>query len=102
MTENIRYTYIVQCADNTLYTGITTDLERRIIEHNTSPKWATYTKAKRPVTLVRSEPSQTRSQAAAKEHQIKKMRREQKLQLIHDWWLIIYHLIHLQKKRGGV
>lgn len=77
-----RYTYILQCADDTLYTGITIDLERRILEHNQSPKGATYTKTKRPVILVRSETHETRSQAASREYAIKKLTREQKLQLI--------------------
>ena len=80
----MRYTYILQCADNTLYTGITTDLERRVQEHNSSPKWATYTKAKRPVILVRSEKSNSRSEAAVREYAIKKLTREQKLTLIRN------------------
>ena len=46
------YTYIVQCADLSLYTGITTDLLRRIEEHNSSPNGARYTRARRPVQLV--------------------------------------------------
>lgn len=78
----MRYTYILQCADGTLYTGITTDLARRVHEHNHSPKGATYTKAKRPVTLVRSEASDTRSEASARECAIKKLTREQKITLI--------------------
>ena len=78
----MRYVYILQCADNTLYTGITTDLERRVIEHNTSPKWATYTKGKRPVMLIRSEQLSSRSDASAREYEIKKMTREQKIKLI--------------------
>ncbi len=78
----MRHTYIIQCADDTLYTGITTDLERRVHEHNTSPKWATYTKSKRPATLVRSQSAPDRSQASKQELAIKRMTREQKLQLI--------------------
>jgi len=78
----MRHTYIIQCADGTLYTGITTDLTRRVDEHNHSSKGAAYTRAKRPVTLVRSEASETRSQASAREYAIKKLTREQKLSLI--------------------
>lgn len=78
----MRYTYILRCADNTLYTGITTDLERRITEHNSSKKGATYTKAKRPVTLVWSEQSDSRSSASQREYEIKHLTREQKLALI--------------------
>lgn len=73
---------MVQCADNSLYAGVTTDIERRIFEHNADPKWAKYTKAKRPVVLVRSEEYETRSEACKKEWEIKHMTREQKLLLI--------------------
>lgn len=77
----MRYVYIVQCADNTLYTGITTNLERRIQEHNTSPKGAIYTRTKRPVKLVRSENHPDKSQASIREYQIKKLPRAQKIAL---------------------
>ena len=46
------FVYILECADGTLYTGITTDLERRLDEHNNSSKGAKYTRARRPVVLV--------------------------------------------------
>jgi putative endonuclease len=46
------FIYILKCSDNTLYTGITTDVDRRLSEHNTSPKSAKYTRARRPVQLV--------------------------------------------------
>ena len=49
------FVYIVKCADNTFYTGITTELERRIEEHNGSDKGAKYTRVRRPVSLVYSE-----------------------------------------------
>lgn len=78
----MRYTYILQCADDSLYTGVTTDLERRVAEHNSDPKWAKYTKAKRPVKLVWSETSETRSQACKKEREIKHLTKVQKQQLI--------------------
>ncbi len=78
----MRYVYIVKCADDSLYTGITTDLERRVVEHNVSPKGAAYTRAKRPVTLVRSEPAIDKSAASIREYQIKKYTRSKKLALI--------------------
>ncbi len=78
----MRYIYILQCADGTLYTGITNDLARRVSEHNHSPKGASYTKAKRPVTLVWSEQSENRSQASMREYAIKQLTREQKTTLI--------------------
>ena len=77
------YVYMVQCADNSLYTGITTELERRVKEHNESKKGAKYTKVRRPVYLVYSEKHPDRSTASKREYEIKKkMSREEKLKLI--------------------
>jgi len=77
------YIYIIQCADDTLYTGITTELERRIEEHNSSDKGAKYTRVRRPVTLVYSEEYPDRSAASKREYEIKKkMSRAEKLELI--------------------
>lgn len=77
------YVYIVECVDTTLYTGIATELERRIDEHNTSGKGAKYTRARRPVKLVYSEEYSDRSTASKREYEIKKkMSRIQKLKLI--------------------
>ena len=79
----IYHVYIVECADNTLYTGIATDLERRIEEHNSSEKGAKYTRTRRPVTLVYSEEHPDRSSASKREYEIKKkMNRAEKLVLI--------------------
>ena len=78
------YVYIVKCADATLYTGIATELERRIEEHNHSDKGAKYTRARRPVTLVYHETFEDRSTASKREYEIKKkMSRKQKLYLIN-------------------
>ena len=78
------YVYIVQCADATLYTGIATELERRVEEHNHSDKGAKYTRARRPVTLVYHETFEDRSTASKREYEIKKkMSRKQKLCLIN-------------------
>ena len=70
------------CADRSLYTGITTDLERRLQQHNSGRAGAKYTKARRPVKLVYSESAEGRSQAAKRESELKKLTRAQKLQLI--------------------
>ncbi len=79
------YVYIVKCADETLYTGIATELERRIDEHNSSDKGAKYTRIRRPVSLVYSEEYPDRSLASKREYEIKKkMSRVQKLKLIND------------------
>ena len=79
------FTYILQCSDTTLYTGITTDLERRVHEHNNSHKGAKYTKLRRPVTLVYSEIVENRSEASKREHAIKKLSRQEKLELIKNF-----------------
>jgi len=79
------YVYIVQCADATLYTGIATELARRVEEHNHSDKGAKYTRARRPVTLVYHETFENRSTASKREYEIKKrMSRSQKLKLINS------------------
>ncbi len=76
------YIYILECADNTFYTGITTDLERRVFEHNSSLLWAKYTKSRRPVTLIYSEKYENRSLASKREIEIKKLSKKQKNELI--------------------
>ncbi len=75
------YVYIVKCSDDSLYTGITTDIKRRIKEHNSSDKGAKYTRGRRPVVLIYSEKHKNRSQATKAEIDIKKMSREEKLGL---------------------
>jgi len=83
MKDNIYYVYIVKCADDTLYTGISTELTRRIEEHNVSEKGAKYTRVRRPVELVYSEEYPDRSSASKREYEIKKkMTRAEKLALI--------------------
>ncbi len=77
------YVYIVKCADDTLYTGIATDVQRRLDEHNSSDKGAKYTRNRRPVTLVYSEKYPDRSSASKREYLIKKkMNKAQKITLI--------------------
>ena len=77
------YVYIVECADKTLYTGIATELERRVEEHNNSEKGAKYTRVRRPVKLVYSEEYPDRSRASKREYEIKKkMNRAEKLKMI--------------------
>lgn len=78
------FVYIVRCSDDTLYTGITTDLARRIDEHNTSAKGARYTRARRPVELVYSEPCSDKSAALKREHALKRLERAAKLLLITE------------------
>lgn len=77
----MNYTYIVKCRDGSLYTGWTTDLERRIKEHN-SGKGAKYTKSRRPVALVYYETFDSKQEAMKREYAIKQLRRKDKLRLL--------------------
>lgn len=79
------FVYIVKCSDDTFYTGIAKELERRIEEHNGSDKGAKYTRVRRPVSLVYSEEYPDRSSASKREYEIKKkMNRADKLKLIES------------------
>lgn len=81
-THSMWHVYLLACADTTLYAGVTTDLSRRVAEHNGSPKGAKYTRVRRPVTLAYSESFETRSEACAREAAIKRLSRPEKLALI--------------------
>jgi putative endonuclease len=74
--------YIVECADRTLYTGITVNLTRRIKEHNNSKLGSKYTSARRPVKLVYAKKFRNRSTAAREEYRIKQLSKQEKLRLI--------------------
>jgi putative endonuclease len=76
------FVYILECCDHTYYTGITTDLHRRLDEHNNSPKGAKYTRARRPVKLLYSEECKDKSEASKREYFIKRLSREKKMELI--------------------
>ncbi len=73
------YVYVLECADETLYTGITTDPERRVREHNESAKGARYTRSRRPVSPVAVWPCEDRSQAASEEAAFKSLSRDEKI-----------------------
>ncbi len=75
------YVYILRCADDTLYTGYTKDLARRVQTHNEG-KGAKYTRARRPVTLAYHEVCRDKSEALRREAAIKKLTRAEKLDLI--------------------
>jgi len=81
-SHNVWYVYMVKCADDTLYTGIATDVLRRLQEHNESARGARYTRARRPVTLVYQEEVANRSEALKREHQVRKMNRQAKQELL--------------------
>ncbi|MEX1221697.1 MAG: GIY-YIG nuclease family protein [Idiomarina sp.] len=77
------YVYIVRCADESLYTGVTIDCDRRVHEHNNDSKLgARYTKTRRPVALVWQESWPDRSSAMRREAAIKRLTRQQKLRLV--------------------
>lgn len=76
------YIYILKCADKTLYTGITVDLNRRLTEHNDSKLGAKYTRMRRPVKLIYSKKFRNRSLASKEEVRIKNLSRKDKLELI--------------------
>lgn len=81
--EKSFFVYIVKCSDNSYYTGIATNLEKRIKEHNGLLKGgAKYTRGKGPVVLKHFEKFETRSQALKREAEIKKMERAEKQALI--------------------
>lgn len=77
----MNYTYIVECKDGTLYTGWTTDLQRRVKTHNAG-KGAKYTRSRLPVVLKYFESFQTKEEAMRREYEIKHLTRKQKQKLI--------------------
>ena len=78
------YVYIVECADGSLYTGITTDVNRRLLEHNYSFKAAKYTRSRRPVRMIWTKEVADRSEASKEEYRIKRLSRKKKLELIRS------------------
>lgn len=79
---NFWYVYMVRCRDGSLYTGITTNIFRRLGEHNSDREGARYTRSRRPVRLVYMEQGGTRSEASKREYALKKMTKKAKEQLI--------------------
>lgn len=75
------FTYIVECADGTLYTGWTVDVEQRLLAHN-QKKGAKYTRIRVPVALVYVESFDCRQLAQQREYEIKQLSRQDKLRLI--------------------
>jgi len=75
------YTYMLQCADDTLYIGWTIDLSRRVKAHNTG-RGSRYTRGRRPVRLVFWEEHNNRAEARSREQVLRRMSRNQKLRLI--------------------
>mgnify|MGYP005829858383 CR=1 FL=1 len=78
------FLYVVHCNDGTLYTGVTTDVSRRIREHNTGSRGAKYTQARRPVRLVYCIGFDNRSSAQKAEYKFKKLTRMKKNEVIFE------------------
>lgn len=77
----MHYVYVLECADGSFYTGYTTDVERRVEEHDAG-EGAKYTKGRRPVTLRYVERFESRGAALSREHEIKQLRRREKETLV--------------------
>jgi putative endonuclease len=75
------HVYMLRCADGSLYTGIATDVARRVGEHNGSKKAARYTRSRQPVALAYAETAESRSAALVREAALKKLSRREKLAL---------------------
>jgi len=78
------YLYIIKCRDGTFYTGVTTDIDKRLERHNVG-KGAKYTRGRRPVKLVYYERDLTERAARRREREIKSWRRQKKAALIEDF-----------------
>jgi putative endonuclease len=77
------FTYILECADGSLYVGCTNNLEKRLREHNKSKSGAHYTKIRRPASLKYKEKFDTLQEARAREAEIKRLPRAKKLDLVN-------------------
>ena len=72
------FVYMLRCADNSLYTGVTTDVERRVVEHNARKSVTKYTRVRQPVSVAYFEKTASRSEACKREAQLKKLTKKQK------------------------
>ena len=82
-TDRSHFVYVLECADGSFYTGYTTDVERRVAEHNAG-EGAKYTRGRTPVELVHTEVFGSRSAAMKREHEIKTLSRGEKERLVDD------------------
>ncbi|MFZ5697331.1 MAG: GIY-YIG nuclease family protein [Pseudomonadota bacterium] len=80
--DRVWFVYLLRCADGTLYAGITTNLDRRLAEHNAGKAGAKYTRTRRPVVLAWHEVADDRAAASRREYQLRKLTRAQKEGLI--------------------
>ena len=83
--NNTWFVYFLRCNDNSLYAGITTDIEKRLHQHNHTKLGAKYTRAKRPVTLAFIEKATGKSSASKREYQLRKLAKIQKERLVSTY-----------------
>lgn len=81
------WVYIMECNDSTYYTGVAKDINKREAKHN-SGKGAKYTSSRRPVSLVYFEKHPSRSEAMKREYEIKQLKRDQKKELINNFFSV--------------
>ncbi|ELZ90309.1 MULTISPECIES: GIY-YIG nuclease family protein [Haloferax] len=79
----MHFVYVIECSDGSLYTGYTTDVERRVAEHDAG-EGAKYTRGRTPVELVHVEAFESKSAAMSREYEIKQLRRREKLRLVES------------------
>ena len=91
--KEVWFVYFVRCSDRSLYCGITTDVPRRVDEHNSSGRAAKYTRARRPVMLAWSEKHPSRSAALRREWQLKQKRRASKERLVQKVNVRVQHAL---------
>ncbi len=84
-TNNTWFVYFLRCNDNSLYAGITTDINRRLHQHNHTKLGAKYTRSKRPVTLAFIETASNKSTASKREYQLKNLTKNQKERLVKSY-----------------
>lgn len=83
---SIYFFYLLRCNDGSLYAGITTDVTRRLVEHNSaSTKASKYTRSRQPVKMVYQEKLSSRSKALKREAEVKKWKKQKKEALILKW-----------------
>jgi putative endonuclease len=82
-TDGSHYVYVLECADGSFYTGYTTDVDRRVAEHDAG-EGAKYTRGRTPVELRHTESFDSRSAAMSREHEIKTFSRSKKEQLVGE------------------
>jgi len=83
--KKLWFVYVVRCSDGSLYTGITTDLKRRVHEHNSTGRGAKYTRSRRPVYLAYSHRCRDKAEALVSEHGFKRMSKKEKEEFITEF-----------------